>query len=272
MLCSSCSFFPSTPPLPKRGVIETAAAPRAPDEFAEVVARADLFYVPTDRVAWALRRDSGWRLIEELRRVGLFAIGWESVAADEQSMLDDAQVSPASSGSTMFVLGAPPERQHSLELMRQTRALGVAQLGLRCPRSLEEKMRRGDVLNAAERESLPTGFTTRPADSSAPTDRGTAPSIRATQLELQFVAEQIIQRLRAHPAEKLLVFLDRHELETTDGVPSLVAQKSNVRQLVLESKGQADPRARLLTGNQRDGPLRLLEIEDGTPGAGGHQF
>ena len=262
VLGAGCAPFAANPPLPQRAAIETAAAPREPDEFTKVVERADVFYLAADRAAWALREDSGWKLIDALRRGGAFAIGWDAIDTDQQRLLDEAprtQVAGEDSISRLAFAGSASEREHGRELLRRTHLLGVAQIALRFPQQLSEKLRRGEPLNASERETLPTGFRAPANSDGSSTDSG------AAMVRSEFVAEIIVRRLRAHPGEKLLIFIQRSELDAASGAPLFVAQKSNVRQLVLESKQPSKTRTRLLTRNDLPGVPRLFEIEDRAP-------
>lgn len=265
LLASGCAFFSANPPLPKGAAVETAAIPRASDEFAQVVARADVFYVPADRAAWALRQESGWKLIEALHRSGRFTIAWDIIGSDQQPLLESGTASGGIDEQTIAriaFVGSQAEREHLRQLLRETGRLGIAQLALRCPREIVEKLRRREALAATERETLPSGFT----------GPGRQPPDGEAALNSQFIAERIVQRVRAHPEEKLLAFVERAELENENGVPILVAQKSGVRQLVLESKPVPETRTRLLTRNEHRITTRLLEIENGPPRSGGHDL
>lgn len=260
-LVPGCALFNGNPPLPKHGVIETTGTPRALDEFTEVVERADVLYVPADRVPWVLRPESGWKLIEALQKNGAFAVAWDAIASDEQALLNDLRSDGAVEQLTsqMAFEGPPNERQHCRELLRQTRALRISQLALRCPRELAAKLGRGQPLDATETAMLPTGFTA-PGESERTTSDRTGAFISS-----QFMAEKIVRQLQAHSGEKLLVFLSRQELEEGHGVPFFVAQKTNARQLVLESKPPPQTRTRLLTRKENGTPPRFFEIEDGAP-------
>ncbi|MDQ6810146.1 MAG: hypothetical protein M3Z64_12100 [Verrucomicrobiota bacterium] len=261
-----CVLFNPNPPLPKHGVIETAATPRAPDEFAQVVERAEVFYVPADRTGWALRQESGWKLIEALRRTGSFAIGWGAIGSEQQPMLDELLRGGSGSAeglSRVTFLGTQPERERSRELLRQTHVLGVSQLALHCPGEIVEKLRRRELLTPAERAAFPAGFAVPGSEHQPESDE----PARTIAFSSRFIAEKIVQRLGAHPGEKLLVFLDRAELENSNGVPFFVAQKSSVRQLVLESNQPSESRARLLTRNESGAAPHLLEVENRPPGS-----
>ena len=247
---SSCALFNQNPPLPKRGTVETASTPRAADEFAEVVERAEVFYVAADQVRWATHPEPGWGLIEALRRKGAFALGWTAISSDQQRILDAPPANHRLSAdplSAIRFIGSTPEREHGRELMEQTRGRGVTHLALRCPAELAEKLRRGEFLSAPEREVLPTGYAQSVENNYAVGSDGTE---RAAVLNSQWVAERIVDRLRSHASEKVLVFVAREELENaTHSVPALVAQKIGVRQLVLETKLPVESHARLLTSN-----------------------
>jgi hypothetical protein len=79
-------------------------------------------------------------------------------------------------------------------------------------------------------------------------DRALAGSYRAYLGSQQFVAEKIVGYFRSAGMKgKLLVFLRASDLEAGLGVPRYVAQKLQVRQLVLDSSGTAPDRTKLLT-------------------------
>ena len=215
LVFGGCAFLAAHPPLPKHSAIETTAAPRDPDEFARVVARAEVFYVPADRAGWALRPEPGWSLIEALRQAGPFAIGWDAISSDQQPLLDRSggeAVGTAARVAQVVLQGPENERENSRALVLQTNALGVRQVALRQPPSI----------------SLPAA---------------------AGNDGSRWIAERIVAQLRERAGEKLLVFLSREELDHPASVPALVAQRSNARQLILDSRPAADPRAPLLTSN-----------------------
>jgi hypothetical protein len=64
----------------------------------------------------------------------------------------------------------------------------------------------------------------------------------------QFAAERIVRHFRvAGIQSKLLVFLRADDLEAGRGVPRYVAQKMELRQLVLDSGDAARAKPKLLT-------------------------
>jgi hypothetical protein len=62
----------------------------------------------------------------------------------------------------------------------------------------------------------------------------------------QFVADSIATYVREHRSDKVLVFLRRERLGLGEGVPHLVAQKTQARQLILNPRKRSDSGARLL--------------------------
>src|SRR5436190_779651 len=85
---SGCSFFSGPPALPRPAAIETRAMPRADARFAALVENADIIYFPTELLGSEPLPGPASRLMEALKASGnSFAIGWDFIAVEEQTFL-----------------------------------------------------------------------------------------------------------------------------------------------------------------------------------------
>ena len=180
--CTSCVFFPSQPPLPKRAAIESTTAPRDDDRFAALVQQADIFYFPTELLGPAVSSEPAWKFVEALRKsASSFALGWDVLDGEQQPLLDEwtnRQVPIEKFTSQIRFFGSVRDRENCRAFLRETRSFGVRQLALRSP------------------ETIPA-----PAESVAP----------------QFAAEKIVGYFREHAGDKLLLFIHRRDLDNTRG-------------------------------------------------------
>lgn len=225
---SGCAFNPAKPPLPRHAAIESAATPRRMDEFSEIVARAEIFYLPSDRVRSGAGNGAGARMLEALHRSGAtVALGWGVINADQQPLLDEWNLR-SDSGDEMLrrlPLTSTEQRDSLWPLLRTSRELGVPSIALHC------------------------------AAPSTQDDRCTA--------------DHIVRRYRQQGGGKLLVIIERRDIEAPQGVPYFVGQELGVRQLVLDSKAPPAERVPLLTAAGVTRVTRGLKIVDCTPRAGG---
>ena len=135
-------------------------------------------------------------------------------------------------------------------------------LALRLPPALVAALDGPGRLTAEEERQLPNGYappsggfesySERLSAGGLTSDPAGGRSYRAQVARQQFAADKIVRHLRAAGAlSKLLVFLEERDLEAGLGVPRYVAQKLQVRQVVLDSSGGGPVRPKLLT--RRDG-------------------
>ena len=268
MVLQGCSF-PGKPPLPRRASIEGGLAPSAGTDFAGLVASAEIVYFPANRAASGARSEPAALLLAALQQTGTaFAIGWDLLDASQQPLLDEL---PGKTGaareeliSRLELVGTGRAREHCRAVLRDARLAGVSHLALRCPDSVMEKLEAaGRLTEEGEKQSgyapPPGGFEAyaeRLAMDGDTSHRMLAGSYRAHLASQQFVAERIVGYVRSTGANgKLLVFLRASDLEAGSGVPRYVAQKVQVRQLVLDSSGSAPLRTKLLTFQESAGRI-----------------
>ena len=256
---SGCSIFSGKPALPRHAVIEGGSAPGGVTDYTELVANAEIAYFPAERAASGARSEPSAMLLEALRRNGAsFAIGWDLLEASQQPLLDEL---PGKSGAAreeviarLEFAGTGRAREHFRAVLRDERLSGLRHLALRCPSALSAKIETRERFTADDEQQLPRGFTPPPGGFETYAERlaggavEPARSYRAEVLAQEFSAEKIVRHFRAAGMQsKLLVFLRTRDLEAGRGVPRYVAQKLQVRQLVLDSSGAAPVRAKLLT-------------------------
>ncbi|MGI9088159.1 MAG: hypothetical protein ACR2HH_10545 [Chthoniobacterales bacterium] len=276
-LLAGCGLFSSKPALPKHASIEHVAKPET--DFAALVDHADVIYFPSDRAASGARTEPAALLVEALEHSGKpLAIGWDLIDASQQSLLDEIRANPAAKRPPLIdeldIIGSGRAREHCRAALRDAPS-STRLLALRCPASLIMKLATGETPTPEETRFLPRGYRTAPggleayAEHLAPhrggtTDAALANSYGALVLNRQFIAEQIVHRFREVAGSKLLVFLAASDLEEGRGVPTYVAQKISLRQLVLGSDRPNESSNRLLTGRSRD-RRRGFEIVDRAP-------
>jgi hypothetical protein len=94
-------------------------------------------------------------------------------------------------------------------------------------------------------------------------ERGVSASAVACDAGLGCTADNVAREFRTTAAGKLLVVIERSDLDPANGVPFLVAQRLQVKQVVLDARSPARNRERLLTRANR-----AAEIVDAAPGPG----
>jgi hypothetical protein len=229
IVVGGCAFNPAKPPLPRHGAIESAATPRRIDELSEIVARAEIFYLPSDRIRSGPGAGAGPRMLEALHGSGTaVALGWGVIDADQQPLLDEWNLRPDAGDDMLRGLSfSSTERRDNFgALLRISHEIAVPSIALHC------------------------------AAPSAQEDRCTA--------------DHIVRHFRQQGGGKLLVIMERRDIEAPQGVPYFVAQELGVRQLVLDSKAPPADRVPMLTAAGLSGATAGLEIVDRAPGTGGN--
>jgi hypothetical protein len=131
-LLTGCAFIGS-PPLPQHGAIETAATPNRRDELAEIVERADILYLPTDRIRSGPGAGAGLRLLQAMRsRSSAVAVGWTDIDANNQSLLSDSGDNRTSVEELIRQSFESEERENCRAFVGEARERSVANLALRC--------------------------------------------------------------------------------------------------------------------------------------------
>jgi uncharacterized iron-regulated protein len=285
LLCaawSGCALFSSKPPLPRHAAIERGGSPAAGTDYRALVEEAQIIYFPEERAASGAKSEPAALLLEAVAASGKpYAIAWSLIEASQQSSLDELQ---AGSGSTrdelvaqLDLTGTGRAREQCRSVLRDVRLAGARHVALRVPRTVLERVASGGTPAPEEHDYLPRGFTA-PAggfqayaeslsSQSALNDRSVAGAYRAELMRRQFAAETIVRYFRDAAADaRLIVFADSAEFADGQGVPFYVAQKIDVRQLVLGRETSEPQRSKLLT--RFDGNLRRsFQIVDRAPGA-----
>ena len=273
LLLASCA---GKPPLPKHAAIERGGTPAAGTDYRALVADAEVIYFPQERAASGGKSEPAALLLEAVQQSGKpFAIAWDSIDATQQALLDELQIENAPRDELIRKLeltGTSRAREHCRSVLRELRAKFVA---VRLPPAVADKLAAGGVLNGDEQQLLPTGFAAPTggyrafAESRAARaggdDRALAAAYRAEAVQRQFAAEQIVHYFRAAGSDtKLVVFAPSADFADDTGVPFYVAQKINVRQLVLGREHAGSSRESLLAFLR--GSLRgRLQIVDRAP-------
>jgi len=131
---SSCAYLATKPALPRHAEIESAATPTSADELSEIVARADIFYLPTDRLRGGAMLGPGRRLLDALHRSGTpVTLGWGVLALDAQPLLDQWNTRDAAGEGPVDRLSfATQHGEYCRVLLRASHDLGVSSVALGC--------------------------------------------------------------------------------------------------------------------------------------------
>lgn len=252
------------PALPKQGTIETAAVRTSGHNFDALVPNADIIYFPTERAASGGRSEPAALLLEALQRTGTpFAIAWDVIDAAQQPVLDALATQTGGmrerSIRSLELSGTGRAREHSRAVLRDPQTVAQRHLALGFPQVLVAKLQAGEPLTPEEQQLISTRFeppvggleayTARLSTTQRASEGDVAAAYRAHLLRQQFAAAKIVEHFQGGAAGgKLLVFLPQADLITGQGVPYYVAQKLQLRQLVLGSDTGATGREKLLTG------------------------
>lgn len=261
-LFQSCTFFAGKPALPKHASVQEFATPTAETDYAALVTNADIIYFPGERAASGARAEPAALLLDALQKSGArFAIAWDVIDGAQQPLLEEMAGKKGAEREELIarlnLSGSGRAREHCRAVLRESGFTGIRHLGVACPDVLLGKVRTAERLTPDEEMELPNGFATPPGGfgayaewPSAAGEQGprTLAFFRAAMVRQQYAAEKIVRHFRERGVEgKLLVFLRRGDLEAGQGVPRYVAQKLQLRQLVLDSSTPISPRPKLLT-------------------------
>src|SRR5437763_11368138 len=273
IFCAGCSLFSNSAPLPKHASIEHAGAPAAATDYRALVEQADVIYFPQERAASGAKSEPAALLVEAVQQSGKpFAVAWDLIDATQQTLLDQLPPEGAAREQAIRKLelsGTGRAREHCRAVLR---AAGLHALALQLPGAVSEKIAAGAPLTVDEQRLLPTGYTLpvggyqayaeSSANRSGLNDRALAASYRAEVIRREFAAETIVRYFRgAAPETKLIVFAKSADFGDDKGVPFYVAQKLNVRQLVL-GREKSESRGSLLAFVVL---RRSFEVVDRTP-------
>ena len=257
---TGCTGLHGKPPLPKYASVEAATQRSSTENFAALVPDADVIYFPAESAAFGSRSEPAAQLLDALEKTGApLAIAWDLIDASQQPLLDELQATEGAKRETLIARlqleGTGRAREHCRSVLRAGRPAGVRHIALASPAALTAKFRAGESLAPEEQAQLPSGFRAPAGDMEAFTERlrnanqaDIAGAYRAHLLGQQFAADAIVRHFQSAPSGgKLLVFARRGDLESGRGIPFFVAQKVQLRQLVLGSAGATQPGAKLLT-------------------------
>lgn len=269
----------SKPALPKRAALEAAGSSDARPDYAATVAAADIVYFPAERAASGARSEPAALLLDAFEASGTpFAIAWDIISADQQPLLDELasqQAAAVDNGiARLEIAGTGRAREHCRAVLRETQRAGIRHLALRLPPragTTGAADGRAEEQAAMHFRSPANGletFAERMTAAESLSGRDVAAAYRARVTSQQFASAQIVRFFQTRGVPKLLVFMQTSDLESSDGVPFYVAQKVQLRQVVLGSNEPRSSAARLLTRSRRSGYGRGFEIVDGTPVTG----
>ena len=260
----------SKPALPKRAAHEVAGSSEFRPDFAATVAGADIVYFPAERAASGARSEPAALLLEAFQTTGTpFAIAWDIISADQQPLLDELAAQQVVGREKVVagleIGGTGRAREHCRAVLRDTQAAGVRHLALHLPQRPDAS----GAVEAAEQSTMhfrpaPYGlesFAERMTAAESLSGRDVTAAYRSHLTSEQFAAEQIVRFFQTRGIPKLLVFMQTNKLETNDGVPFYVAQKLDLRQIVIGANTPRSSRAKLLTGSGSRG----CKIVDGAP-------
>lgn len=273
-LLASCTTKPA---LPKRASIEAAARRPSDQNFDALVLEADIIYFPSERAAYGGRAEPAAQLLDAMRRAGEpFAVGWSIIDAAQQPQLDAIAAAPAAARESLVgqlqLSGTGRAREHARAVLLNASGPAVRHVALGVPEPQLAKLRNGEALTPEEQSQLPRRF--RPpvggmeafAERLSPTAAAAAGNLDAAYrehlLRQQFAAENIVRHFGGGGPGKMVVFMPAADLITGRGVPFYVAQRLQLRQLVLGS--ESDGPEKLLT-RDRESDRSGLEVVDRAP-------
>jgi hypothetical protein len=269
-LASGCGSL-AKPPLPKFALGPAPGPPAAEDANAARLQSADVIYFGLTRKA---ESDPAWQVVTTLQRGGRqVALGWSDLPVTQQPLLDRWAAQKISAPELLAQLDRPARTE-----FRDALHSDLRQVALGPPSGLLRKIRAGDPISPNERAFLPQDYSSSPEGYDNFVDRvDTSPRLRRYNLAHlyrahlaaeQIIAENIVRFRRDHPDIKLLVFLPDDIMIDPREVADYVAQKENVRQMILDRAG-AQPKTRpQLLAAARSG--RALQIVNRAPKTARH--
>jgi hypothetical protein len=264
-LTSGCGSL-AKPPLPKFAHGPAPSGPAAEEGNAVRLRTADLIYFGlTKNVDCA----PAWQVVKTLQRGGQqVALGWSDLPVTQQPLLDRWAAQEISAPALLAQLERPARPE-----FRDALSSDLRQVALGAPPGLLRRIRAGDSISPNERALLPQDYRSNPAGYDNFVDRvAISPRLRRYSLPRlyrahlaaeQMIAENIVRFRRDHREMKLLVFLPDDIMIDPREVADYVAQKVNVRQVILDrAGGQPKTRPQLLAAVRS---ARALQIVDRAP-------
>jgi aminopeptidase N len=175
------------------------------------------------------------------------AVGWEMFARTNQPLLDKFDRHQISLEQLLDQTGFKKSwgvySPVYAKILATTAANGIPNIALNATNRLVHRLAMGQTLNPAEQKQVPTGYKVRPgAFENFVNLLGDHPGMAAADLHRYFdaqntwdqtMADSIVEFHRQNPETKIIVLTGRAHVQGGFGVPSYVAQKANLRQLVL---------------------------------------
>ncbi|MFN2509058.1 MAG: hypothetical protein ABR589_09835 [Chthoniobacterales bacterium] len=262
--------------MPKRAALEPGGSSDSRPDYAATVAGADIVYFPVERAASGARSEPAALLLEAFQTSGTpFAIAWDIIGADQQPLLDEFASQKLAGDDKLItrldIGGTSRAREHCRAVLRETQAAGIHHLALR---PSQRQGASGISDSEVEQQSTlrfrspPSGLETyaeRMTAAESLSGRDVAASYQARVASQQFAATQIVRFFQTRGVPKLLVFMQTGDLEGSDGVPFYVAQKLQLRQVVLGPNAPRGSAAKLLTRSGGSDYRRRFQIVDGAP-------
>ena len=192
------------------------------------------------------------------------AVGWEMFARTNQPLLDKfnrhqislEQLLDQSGFKKSWGVYSPVYAK----ILTTSAANGIPNVGLNATDRLVHRVAMGQTLNQTEQRQIPTGYKVRRgAFESFVHLLGDHPGMATADLQRYFdaqniwdqtMADSIVEFHRQNPETKILVLAGRAHVEGGFGVPAYVAQKANLRQLVLVPPSGRRERMHGVQGNQ----------------------
>ena len=185
-------------------------AKNAGDEaFSALIRNADIIYFPSESVLLAARSEAAWKLLQALQRNGGSFAFGWDSISGEEQPLLEEWAN------------RPAPREKAMPRLHLQAAAG----GEESSRIFLQEADDAGAHILALRSSLPA------------------------QSSEEFAAARIAEYFQHHRNEKMLVFFRREQLGRTHGVPLIVAQKTQARQLVINVPDGPPSRLRLLAGD-----------------------
>lgn len=228
------------PPLPKFAANEAPRPVPPVDAWTAKLRQTDVVYFGLTKKSIADSQPA-WHIVDTLQSNGArVALGWAEFPISQQPLLDRWQRQEISAPELVDQLGPAARRDWFERALRPD----LMQRALGSPPDLLRKIRAGEQLLAEERALLPNDFRARPDAFDNFSDR-VATSARLRRYDMarlyrahlaaeQMTAENIVRFTRESPEVKLLVFLPDDVMINPREVADYVAQKTSVRQLILD--------------------------------------